>query len=211
MQVQAERPLATLNAPHANKNRHNSFRRNAHGPWTPIMLFSKIDSAEATHVSVLCYTLESITEPYEDGQPRGPPAASRLQQTVVVPGNSTTQKLRVTLCESSCAELWWTASQVPVLLLPLRAGGARTSSSPPAATLAKTANHICHLGKPASGSRSTTNKFFYYLFLHVFIYYVFCFCTMHDQQYPQTAPCALINGVALTFFNLFLYLFLFFI
>ena len=98
MQVQAERPLATLNAPHANKNRHNSFRRNAHGPWTPSMRFSKIDSAEATHVSVLRYTLESITEPYEDGQPRGPPAAARLQQTVVVPGNSTTQKLSVTLC-----------------------------------------------------------------------------------------------------------------
>ena len=35
---------------------------------TPIiMLFSKIDSAEATHVSVQCYTLESITEPYERG------------------------------------------------------------------------------------------------------------------------------------------------
>ena len=44
-----------------------------------IMLFSKIDNAEATHVSVQCYTLESITEPYEDGQPRGPPAASEVE------------------------------------------------------------------------------------------------------------------------------------
>ena len=47
------------------------------------MLFSKIDSAEATHVSVLCYTLESITEPYEDGQSRGPPAAPRLHKLLL--------------------------------------------------------------------------------------------------------------------------------
>ena len=64
---------------------------------------------------------------------------------------------------------------------------------------------------PRAAHDPRPTSFFYYLFLHVFIYYVFCFCTMHDQQYPQTAPCALINGVALTFFNLFLYSFLFFI
>ena len=210
MQVQAERPLATLNAPHANKNRHNSFRRNAHGPWTRIMLFSKIDSAEATHVSVQCYTLESITEPYEDGQSRGPPAAPRLHKLLLcqatlqrkssewlfasplAPNSDGQHKFR------SCFFLCALEARGPPQVLLLR----RWPRLP--IIFAISVNpRAAHDPRPTS--------FFYYLFLHVFIYYVFCFCTMHDQQYPQTAPCGLINGVALTFFNLFLNLFLFFI